>query len=95
MDRHVPDRTGGPAEAETSGQTEGSLVKKQLLHRRNRPQRLYRQRYPVTETSRLHSTACDTGKDHEKNSCKYALNFEKWEKKPLTTPRLSYWKAYD
>lgn len=27
MDRHVPDRTGGPAEAGTSGQTEGSLGK--------------------------------------------------------------------
>ena len=37
----------------------------------------------------------DTGKDHEKNSCKYALNFEKWEKKTLTNPCLSFWKAYN
>ena len=93
MDRHVPDRTGGPAEAETSGQTEGSLVKKQLLHRRNSLQCLDRQHYPVTKKSRLQSTVHDTGKDHEKNSCKYALNFEKWEKKTLTNPCLSFWKA--
>lgn len=31
----MPDRTGGPAEVGTSGQTEGSLVKKQLWHRGN------------------------------------------------------------
>ena len=95
MDRHVPDRTGGPAEAETSGQTEGSLVKKQLLHRRNSLQCLYRQHYPVTKKSRLQSTVHDTGKDHEKNSCKYAPNFEKWEEKTLTNPCLSFWKAYN
>ena len=49
MDRHVPDRTGGPAEAETSGQTEGRLVKQQLLHRRGRLQCLDRQCYSVTK----------------------------------------------
>lgn len=95
MDRHVPDRTGGPAEAETSGQTEGSLVKQQLLHRRNSLQCLHRQRYPVTKKSRLQSTVRDMGKDHEKNSCKYALNFEKWEEKTLTNPCLTFWKAYN
>ena len=45
----MPDRTGGPAEAETSGQTEGRLVKQQLLHGRGSLQRLDRQCYSVTK----------------------------------------------
>lgn len=67
MDRHVPDRTGGPAEAGTSGQTEGSLGKDVATAQEKLLIASLQVTLPSHHIARLQRTVHDTGKAHENN----------------------------
>lgn len=63
----MPDRTGGPAEAGTSGQTEGSLGKDVATAQDKLLIASLQVTLPSHQISRLRRTVHDTGKAHENN----------------------------
>lgn len=77
----MPDWTGGLAEAGTSGQTEGSLVKKQLQHRRSTCCVLIGDgTWPPTTTS-MKDSQVTMGNAQEKNLSQQAFNLERRKKR--------------